>query len=172
METATLAGGCFWCTEAIFRKLKGVSEVTPGYTGGDLPNPTYWDVSSGMTDHAEAVEIKFDHEIISFAKILEVFWKLHDPTSLNRQGADTGTEYRSAIFYHTEEQKKLAEQSKLKVQKQFDNQIVTEITTAKQFYPAEEEHRDFYLKNKNSLYCQLVIDPKLTKLYKDFPSLV
>lgn len=168
METATLAGGCFWCTEAIFKRLKGVLEVIPGYTGGTVSNPSYWDVASDMTGHAEAIEIKFDPKVISFATILEVFWKLYDPTSLNKQGADTGTEYRSAIFYHSEDQKRLAEQSKEKAQKMFENQIVTEITKASEFYPAEEEHRDFYERNKNNMYCQIVIDPKIQKLYRDF----
>ena len=142
-ETATLAGGCFWCTEAIFKRLKGVTEVIPGYTGGTVKNPSYWDVASDMTGHAESIQIKFDPKIISFEKILEVFWKLHDPTSLNKQGADTGSEYRSAIFYHSEDQKRIAEKSKQAAQKEFSDQIVTEITSASEFYPAEPEHRDF-----------------------------
>ncbi len=171
METAILSGGCFWCTEAIFKRLKGVSKVIPGYTGGKLENPTYEQVSSGETGHVEAIQVKFDPSIISFEKILEVFWALHDPTTLNRQGADTGTQYRSAIFYHDEIQKKTAEESKIKAQQKFENPIVTEISAAKEFYPAEEEHKDFYEKNKNPLYCQIVIDPKLTKLYKDFQEL-
>lgn len=172
LQSATLAGGCFWCTEAIFKRLKGVSEVMPGYTGGNVKNPTYQDVASGKTNHAEAIQIKFNPKIISFEKILEVFWALHDPTTPNRQGADTGTQYRSAIFYHNQTQKKIAEESKIKAQQKFENPIVTEISQAKQFYPAEEEHKDFYEKNENPIYCQIVIDPKLTKLYKDFPSLV
>ncbi len=168
LETATLAGGCFWCTEAIFKRLKGVEEVSSGYTGGTIKNPSYWDVASDMSDHAESIQIKFDPKIISFAKILEVFWKLHDPTTLNRQGADTGSEYRSAIFYHDDNQKKIAEKSKQKTQKRFEDKIITEITPASEFYPAEEEHRDFYEKNKSPMYCQIVIDPKIQKLMKDF----
>jgi len=167
-ETATLAGGCFWCTEAIFKRLKGVTEVIPGYTGGTVKNPSYWDVASDMTGHAESIQIKFDPKIISFEKILEVFWKLHDPTSLNKQGADTGSEYRSAIFYHSEDQKRIAEKSKQAAQKEFSDQIVTEITSASEFYPAEPEHRDFYEKNKSPMYCRIVIDPKIQKLYRDF----
>lgn len=172
MQTATLAGGCFWCTEAIFKRLKGVSEVIPGYTGGDMKNPTYWDVASRQTNHAEAIQITFDPKIISFKEILEVFWALHDPTSLNRQGADAGTAYRSAIFYHNHTQKKIAEESRDKAQKKFMSPIVTEISEAKDFYPAEEEHRNFYEKNKSPLYCRLVIDPKIQKLYKDFKEVV
>lgn len=168
METATLAGGCFWCTEAIFKRLKGVLEVIPGYTGGTTKNPSYWDVASKATGHAEAIQIKFDPRIISFAQILEVFWKLHDPTTLNRQGVDSGSEYRSAIYYHNEQQRKTAEKSKLEAQKMFADKIVTEITKISEFYPAEEEHRDFYEKNKSPMYCRIVIDPKIDKLIKEF----
>lgn len=168
METATLAGGCFWCTEAIFKRLKGVKEVIPGYTGGTTKNPSYWDVASDKTGHAEAIQIKFDPKIISFEKILEVFWKLHDPTTLNKQGADTGTEYRSAIFYNNETQRKIAEKSKAQAQKMFKDKIMTEITPASEFYEAEEEHKDFYEKSRNPMYCRIVIDPKIQKLYQDF----
>ncbi len=168
LETATLAGGCFWCTEAIFKRLKGVESVIPGYTGGTLDNPGYEQVASGQTNHAEAVQIKFDPKIISFEKLLEVFFKLHDPTTLNKQGADTGTQYRSAIFYSNESQRELAEKSKAQAQKMFTDKIVTEITQASEFYEAEEEHKDFYEKGRNPIYCQIVIDPKIQKLYKEF----
>lgn len=168
MEIATLAGGCFWCTEAVFKKLKGVSEVLPGYTGGTVPNPTYWDVASDMTGHAESIQIQFDPKIIPYQRLLEVFFKLHDPTTLNRQGADVGSQYRSAIFYHSNEQKKMAEESKKQAQRMFKEPVVTEITPASEFYPAEEEHRNFYEQNKSPMYCRLVIDPKIQKLYQDF----
>ncbi len=168
MEIATLAGGCFWCTEAIFQKLKGVAEVIPGYTGGNMEHPTYWDVASKQSGHAEAIQIKFDPIIISFGQLLEVFWALHDPTTLNQQGADTGPEYRSAIFYKDEKQKKIAQESKEKAQQKFKDPIVTEITQLGEFYPAEQEHKDFYLNNKSPVYCRLVIDPKIQKLYKEF----
>jgi peptide-methionine (S)-S-oxide reductase len=171
MEIATLAGGCFWCTEAIFRRLRGVTNVESGYTGGETENPTYWDVASGMTEHAEAIQIAFDPKIISFSDILDVFWATHDPTSLNRQGADTGTEYRSAIFYHDEDQKQIALKSKETQEKsgKYDKSIVTEIASFTKFYQAEDDHQDFYERNKNSnMYCQLVIDPKIKKLMAGF----
>lgn len=169
-QIATLAGGCFWCTEAVFKRLTGVSKVTPGYSGGAQPNPSYEEVSMGNTGYAEAVQIEFDPEIISFEKLLDVFWALHDPTTLNRQGNDIGTQYRSAIFYHDEMQKTTAEQSKqhLTDSKKYPDPIVTEITGYTNFYPAEEKHRDFYDKNRSYGYCRLVIDPKLQKLYRDF----
>ncbi len=166
MELATLAGGCFWCTEAVFKRLRGVEKVIPGYTGGTTINPSSYGVASGKTGHAEAIQLTFDPKIISFAKILEMFWKLHNPTTLNKQGADTGTEYRSAIFYHSEEQKKIAEASLATAQKDFTEKIVTEITKATPFYEAEEDQIDFYEKNRSAPYCQIVIDPKLQKLYK------
>lgn len=172
MKTATLAGGCFWCTEAIFKRLKGVESVTPGYTGGTTKNPSYWDVASDTTGHTEAIQIRFNSDIISFKEILDVFWKLHNPTTQNRQGADTGTEYRSAIFYNSEAQKKLAEESREKAQEMFTDKIVTEISKASQFYPAEEDHKDFYEKNRNPMYCRIVIDPKIQQLYKDFKEIV
>ncbi|MEX2028792.1 MAG: peptide-methionine (S)-S-oxide reductase MsrA, partial [Candidatus Curtissbacteria bacterium] len=163
LETTTLAGGCFWCTEAIFQKLKGVETVTPGYSGGSIPNPNYEQVCSGTTGHAEAIQITFDPKIISFAKLLEVFFKLHDSTTLNRQGADTGTEYRSAIFYHSEEQKKIADELKNKIPG-----AVTEITPFTIFYEAENNHKNYYDQNRSLPYCQLIIDPKIQKLYKEF----
>lgn len=167
---ATLAGGCFWCTEAIFKRLKGVDEVRPGYSGGNVDNPTYIQVCTGSTGHAEAIQIKFDPKIISYEKLLEVFFKLHDPTTLNQQGADYGTQYRSAIFYHDEKQKQIAEKVKLDIEKSgmYPNKVVTEIVPFKNFYEAENYHKNYYDVNKSQPYCQLIIDPKIQKLYKDF----
>jgi peptide-methionine (S)-S-oxide reductase len=165
METATLAGGCFWCTEAIFKRLKGVESVMPGYAGGTVENPTYEQVCSGTTGHAESVEISFDPNIITFEKILTVFFHLHDPTTKNRQGNDEGPQYRSAIFYHSEAQKKIAEKLKNEI-----TGAVTEITPFTNFYPAENYHRDYYAKNSDQPYCQFVIDPKITKLMRQFAS--
>lgn len=168
METITLAGGCFWCTEAIFSQLKGVEKVIPGYSGGNISNPSYWDVASGRSGHAESVQIDFDPNIISLEKILYVFFKLHDPTQLNRQGADVGTEYRSAMFFSNESQKTAAEKAKGEIQKDYKSPVVTEITAYKNFFPASAEHKDYYLKNKGDIYCTLVIDPKINKLKKEF----
>ncbi len=170
METATLAGGCFWCTEAVFQKLTGVESVTPGYTGGLIDNPTYEEVSSGESGHAEAIQIEFDPKIISFETLLDVFWQLHDPTTLNQQGADHGTQYRSAIFYHSEKQKEIAEQSLEKAESSgmYPDKFVTEIVEFDKFFPAEEEHRNFYENNPNQPYCRIVIDPKIQKLFKKF----
>lgn len=170
LETVTLAGGCFWCTEAIFMRLKGVKKVTSGYTGGKVPNPTYEQVCSGETGHAESIQISFDPKVISFEKLLDVFWKLHDPTTLNRQGSDVGTQYRSEIFFSTEEQQKLAQKSKQEAQKNFSDPIVTQISPASEFYPAEKYHDKYYDNNRNTGYCRLVIDPKIQKLYKEFKS--
>lgn len=161
MEIATLAGGCFWCTEAIFRRLAGVKSVTPGYSGGTTTNPTYEQVSSGDTGHAEAIQIEFDAQEISFEQILEVFWNSHDPTTLNRQGADVGSQYRSAIFYHSEAQKQAAEKSKAII-----NNAVTEIVPFTKFYAAEDYHQNYFDKNKDAAYCRIVINPKLQKLEK------
>lgn len=174
MELATLAGGCFWCTEAVFQKLQGVESVIPGYTGGHIDNPTYEEVSSGESGHAEAIQIEFDPQIISYETLLEVFWQLHDPTTLNQQGADHGTQYRSAIFYHNEKQKEIAERSLEAAEKSglYPDHFVTEIVPFEQFFPAEEEHRNFYENNPNQPYCRLVIDPKITKLYKNFDQLI
>jgi len=166
--TATLAGGCFWCTEAIFSQLKGVSKVTPGYSGGDVENPSYEDVSSGETGHAESVQIEFDEKVIPFNTLLEVFFKLHDPTTLNQQGADMGTQYRSAIFYMDEDQKKSAQKAIETYQKDFKDKIVTEVTQFKNFYPADPSHKDYYFKHRLTPYCMVVIDPKINKLKKDF----
>lgn len=171
LETATFAGGCFWCTEAVFKRLKGVEEVISGYSGGRVDNPTYEEVSGGDTGHAEAIQIKFDPSIISYELLVEIFFKLHDPTTLNQQGADIGEQYRSAIFYHSEEQKKIAEKvmEKFVQDKVYDDPIVTEITAFSNFYEAEDYHQDYYENNKSSnSYCRIVIDPKIVKLYKDF----
>lgn len=171
-ETVTLAGGCFWCTEAIFKRLRGVIRVTPGYSGGTMEKPSYEAVSTGVTGHAEAIQIEFDPQVISFEKLLEVFFKLHDPTTLNRQGNDTGTQYRSVIFYHDQNQKDLAEKIKNQVDTSglYPNKIVTEIVPFEKFYPAEEHHLDYYAKNSSAPYCRVVIDPKISKLYKNFKS--
>lgn len=169
LETAIFAGGCFWCTEAIFKRLKGVEEVISGYSGGRTDNPTYEEVSNGDTGHAEAIQIKFDSKIISYEQLLEIFFKLHDPTTLNQQGADTGEQYRSAIFYHSEEQRKTAEKVIERFEKEriYDDPIVTEITPFTNFYEAEDYHQDYYNQNRNSnSYCRIVIDPKIQKLYK------
>ncbi len=165
-EVATFAGGCFWCTEAVFQKLKGVSKVVSGYTGGKTKDPTYEQICQGDTGHAEAIEVTFDPKVISYAELLEVFWRTHDPTTLNRQGADSGTQYRSAIFYHSDKQKELAEAYKKKITeaKVFDNPIVTEITAASKFYPAEDYHQNYYKLNANKPYCRVTIGPKVEKL--------
>ncbi|MEK7497757.1 MAG: peptide-methionine (S)-S-oxide reductase MsrA [Patescibacteria group bacterium] len=163
MELATFAGGCFWCTEAIFERLRGVLKVESGYTSGDKEDPSYEEVSSGTTGHAEANQITFDPKIISYKNLLEIFFKLHDPTTINRQGSDIGEQYRSAIFYHSDEQKKTAEFLKSKIPG-----VVTEILPSGKFYIAEAYHQDYYNQNNSAPYCKLVIDPKIQKLYKEF----
>lgn len=163
-EQATLGGGCFWCVEAVYERLPGVKSVVAGYAGGTKPNPTYEEVCTGKTGHAEVAQITYDPSTITFAEILNWFWKAHDPTTLNRQGADVGTQYRSVIFYHNEEQRKIAERSKAEAQKLFDDQIVTEIQPLKAFYPAENYHQDYYKNNPHAPYCTFVIRPKLKKL--------
>lgn len=170
MDTATFAGGCFWCTEAIFQRLKGVYRVTSGYSGGNMANPTYEDVCTGTTGHAEATQITFNSKEITFEELLEVFWSTHDPTTLNRQGNDVGTQYRSAVFYHNEAQKKAAEYFKEKLAKEniWDKPIVTEITPFSKFYPAEGYHQDYYNNNTRQGYCSLVITPKIEKFKKVF----
>ncbi len=170
METATFGGGCFWCTEAIFKSLKGVEEVSSGYSGGHLKNPLYDDVCTGETGHAEVIQIIFDPEIISFRELLEVFWSTHDPTTLNRQGADVGTQYRSVIFYHSEEQRKQAEQYKTELNDAlvFNKPVVTEITAFHKFYKAEAYHQDYFQNNSTKAYCQIVIVPKLKKFKEIF----
>jgi peptide-methionine (S)-S-oxide reductase len=172
METATLAGGCFWCTEAVYKRLRGVVSVTPGFAGGrdDMPNPSYEKVCMGNTGYAEAAQIEFDPAVISFATLLDVFWATIDPTTLNRQGGDSGPQYRSAIFYHNEEQRVVAEKSKanLAASGKYADPIVTEIMPFTNFYAADESHREFYERNREYGYCRVVIDPKIQKLYKNF----
>lgn len=172
LQIATFGNGCFWCTEAIFQRLDGVEKVVSGYSGGNVKNPTYKEVCSGLTGHAEVIQITYDQKKISFDELLEVFWKTHDPTTLNRQGADVGTQYRSAVFYHTEEQKKLATEyrKKLDASGAFDNPIVTEITTFTEFYPAENYHQNYFNLNGTAPYCSFVIQPKIEKFQKVFKS--
>ena len=174
LAKATLAGGCFWCTEAVYAELKGVKSVTSGYIGGAVPNPTYKDVCTGQTGHAEAIEIEYDPAVVSFEKLLEVFFATHDPTTLNRQGADVGTQYRSGIFYHNDEQKRIAEEviAKLDAAKVFPRKIVTEVTKASTFYPAEDYHQDYFATNPFQPYCQAVAAPKVEKVRKVFKDLV
>ncbi len=170
MEIATFAGGCFWCTEAVYQEIKGVESVIPGYTGGQLANPSYEQVCSGTTGHAEAVQIAFDPQQVSFDKLLEIHWQSHDPTTLNRQGADRGTQYRSAVFYHSDEQKRIAEEQKKKLDQSgiFSDPIVTEITPASKFYPAEKYHMNYFRSNPNQGYCAMIIRPKVEKIKKLF----
>ena len=165
-EIADLGGGCFWCMEAVFERLPGVISVTSGFAGGTTENPTYQQVCTETTGHAEVTEIEFDPAKISYDKLLEVFWQAHDPTTLNRQGADEGTSYRSIILYRDKKQQLLAEKSKLEAQKNFRNPIVTEIVPLKKFYKAEDYHQEYYDNNPNQGYCQVVIAPKLEKLEK------
>lgn len=170
-EVITLAGGCFWCIEAVFKDLKGVTKVVSGYCGGNTKNPTYREVSSGLSGHAEAVQITYDPKIIKLEELLEVFWTLHDPTTLNRQGADVGTQYRSAVFYSTSSDKAIIEKSIAEVaSKLWDDPIVTQVSPLKEFYPAEEYHQDYYDLNKTQPYCQIVISPKMKKLKEKFGS--
>lgn len=172
-EIATFGGGCFWCVEAIFKELKGVEKVVSGYAGGAMANPSYEQVSTGDTGHAEAVQITFDPKVISYEQLLEVFFLTHDPTTPNRQGDDIGTQYRSVIFYHDEKQKRLAEAfiKKLAAEQVYEARIVTEILPYSQFYPAESYHQDYYAQNPNKPYCQLVINPKLAKFRQKFAGL-
>ncbi|QDU01616.1 Peptide methionine sulfoxide reductase MsrA 2 [Gimesia chilikensis] len=170
LEVATLGSGCFWCTEAVFRELKGVKSAVSGYSGGAVPNPTYKAVCTGTTGHAEVIQVTFDPEVIPFTDILKVFWETHDPTTLNRQGADVGTQYRSAVFYHNEKQKEEATAYKKQLDEsgQFKSPIVTEITEFQKFYPAEDYHQDYFKLNPNQQYCQFVIRPKLEKFRSKF----
>jgi peptide-methionine (S)-S-oxide reductase len=169
-DTATFAAGCFWCVEAVFQELKGVHSVTSGYTGGKIKNPSYREVCTGMTGHAEACQIVYDPKVISYDELLEAFWGSHNPTTLNRQGADQGTQYRSAIFYHNEKQKELAEayKSRLNSEMAFDKPVVTEISPAGIFYKAEDYHQNYFNENGNAPYCSFVIVPKLEKFRKVF----
>lgn len=169
-EVATVANGCFWCTEAIFKRLKGVKSVMPGYSGGDKEDPSYEQVSSGTTGHAEAIQITFDPTVISYETILDIFFHTHNPTTLNRQGNDVGPQYRSAIFWHNEKQKEIAEKVKkdLEDSHYYEDPIVTEIVPFKKFYPAENYHKDYYDNNRFAPYCSFVIDPKVRKLIEHY----
>src|SRR5213596_3586774 len=170
LEVATFAGGCFWCTEAVFDQLKGVVKVESGYSGGNVPNPSYEDVCTGDTGHAESIQVTFDPSVVSYADLLRIFFTVHDPTTLDRQGADVGTQYRSAIFFHSAEQKAIAEE----VIKEFDAKgiwdrpIVTELTPFTEFFPAESYHQQYYENNPNQGYCRAVIEPKVTKFRKQY----
>ncbi|MCB7479976.1 peptide-methionine (S)-S-oxide reductase MsrA [Christiangramia sediminis] len=170
LKKATLAGGCFWCTEAVFQRLDGVENVKSGFTGGEIKNPAYREIITGRTGHAEAIQMEFDPNTISFEELLLVFFSTHDPTTLNRQQNDVGTQYRSAVFYHDEEQKRKAEEviTLLEEKKMFEKSIVTEVSEASEFYVAELEHQDFYNQHRQQPYCQYIIDPKITKLNKLF----
>jgi peptide-methionine (S)-S-oxide reductase len=172
LAIATFGNGCFWCTEAIFQQLKGVESVYPGYTGGSIKNPSYREVCTGTTGHAEAIQIKYDPSVISYRELLDIFFYTHDPTTLNRQGNDVGTQYRSAIFYHNEDQKAAAEEiiSQLTAEKVYDDPIVTEVTAMDVFYMAEDYHKNYYQNNKNQGYCRAVINPKLDKFMKKYGS--
>lgn len=174
LDTATFAGGCFWCIEAIFQQVEGVAQVKSGYTGGGVVNPTYNDVCSGSTGHAEAIQVVYDPRSVSFAKLLEVFFTVHDPTTLNRQGADVGSQYRSAIFYQSNDQKKLAEEviSRLNSSGTWPNPIVTEVKPLKTFYVAENYHQNYFNDNKQQPYCQIVIKPKMEKFNKVFKEIL
>lgn len=164
LEVITLGAGCFWCIEAVIERIKGVESAESGYMGGHIKNPTYEQVCTKLTGHAEVVVVKFNPKVITLDRVLEAFWALHDPTTLNQQGNDKGPQYRSAIFYYNDEQKKTAEASMKKAASKFDDPIVTEITKAAEFYPAEEYHQDFFENNQNYPYCQVMIVPKLEKL--------
>lgn len=174
LQKAIFANGCFWCTEAVFLQLKGVHKVESGFTGGEIKNPAYREVVMGRTGHAEAVQVFYNEEEVSYEHLLYVFFATHDPTTLNRQGYDVGTQYRSAIFYIDDAQKQTAESviRKLEADKIFTNPIVTEVTPAGEFYVAEEEHQNFYNQNKEYRYCQLIIEPKLSKLRKHYQHLL
>jgi peptide-methionine (S)-S-oxide reductase len=169
-QVATFGAGCFWCTEAVFLNVKGVEKVESGYSGGKIKNPSYREICTGTTGHAEVTQITFDPKIVSFEELLEVFWNTHDPTTLNRQGADEGTQYRSIVFYHNEEQKKTAEayMKQLEASKIYKNPIVTEISLLTNFYKAEDYHQNYYALNPNQGYCQYVIRPKVDKFKKQF----
>ncbi|MCG6186673.1 peptide-methionine (S)-S-oxide reductase MsrA [Maribellus maritimus] len=170
IEKATLGGGCFWCTEAVYLQLNGVVEVKPGYSGGHVKNPSYKEVCTGRTGHAEVVQLTYNPEKVSFSEILEVFFMTHDPTTLNRQGNDVGTQYRSAIFYHNQQQKEIAEEiiQEFEKEKVYDSPIVTEVTPFEKFYIAEDYHINYFERNKNQPYCQFVVAPKVEKFQKIF----
>lgn len=164
LEVATLGAGCFWCIEAVLEQIDGVEEVRSGFTGGEFPNPSYRDICTGLTGHAEVVQVHYDPAVLDFPALLDWFWRLHDPTTLNAQGADVGTQYRSAIFYHNDAQREQAEESLASAASSFENPIVTEITEAVEFFPADDYHQDYYTANRSQRYCQIVIRPKLRKL--------
>lgn len=173
MQTAIFGGGCFWCTEAVFQRLKGVTSVISGYAGGTRDNPTYFLVSEELTGHAEVIQVEFDPNIISYQQLLDIFWDAHDPTTLNRQGADVGTQYRSIILTTSKEQQTIAEKSKQALQETYgDTKVVTEITPLEKFYTAEEYHQNYYNNNKNQPYCSFVIDPKIEKLERKYKHLL
>lgn len=174
LSTATFGGGCFWCTEAVYAQIKGIKSVTSGYIGGEVPNPTYKDICTGLTGHAEAVEIEYDPAVVPFEKLLEVFFATHDPTTKNRQGADVGSQYRSGVFYHDDEQKRIAEEviNRLDAANIFPAKIVTEVTKATTFYPAEDYHQDYFANNARQPYCQAVVAPKVDKVRKVFKDLL
>jgi len=174
IQTATFGNGCFWCTEAIFQSIQGVQSVKSGYMGGHTPNPTYTEVCSGDTGYAEVIQLEYDADVVSFDTLLLAFFKSHNPTTLNRQGNDVGTQYRSAIFYYNDEQKQQAEAmiKRLTDEHIFDKPIVTEITPASEFYIAEDYHQNYYNDNKMKPYCMLVIQPKMTKFAKEFTSII
>jgi peptide-methionine (S)-S-oxide reductase len=171
-QTAVFAGGCFWCTEATMQNLKGVSKAVPGYTGGNVPNPSYQRVTTGMTGHAEAVQVTFDPDVILYKDLLNVFFATHDPTTLNRQGNDIGTQYRSAVFYANEQQKKEATEFINELNKDLGGKIVTEVTALDEFYEAEDYHHDYFKKNPTAGYCQVIISPKMAKMRKEFAPLL
>ena len=174
LEVATLAGGCFWCLDAVYRQVKGVTEVVSGYIGGKVKTPSYEAVCTGLTGHAEAVQVKYDPQQVSYKQLLQVFFTIHDPTTLNRQGADIGTQYRSAIFYHDQNQKETAEEvmRELVAEKVWSNRIVTQLTPYSEFYPAEEYHQDYFTKNPYQGYCQMVVAPKVAKFRKKYLDLL
>ncbi|HVH31294.1 MAG TPA: peptide-methionine (S)-S-oxide reductase MsrA [bacterium] len=169
-EVATLAGGCFWCLEAVFDELEGVQDVVSGYAGGSVPHPTYKQVCNGDTGHAEVVQVTFDPAVLSYRDLLKVFFAIHDPTTLNRQGGDVGTQYRSAIFTHSDEQEKVADEviAELNAEKIYDDPIVTEVVPAEAFYPAEDYHQEYFRRNPNQGYCRIVIAPKVAKFRKEY----
>lgn len=170
VETATIAGGCFWCTEAIFKRLEGIISVLPGYAGGNVQNPSYNKVCSGTTGHAEAIQIEFDPNRISYKTLLDIFWNTHNPTTRNQQGSDVGTQYRSIIFYHNEKQKEVAQRSKEKFEKKgiYNDPIVTEIIPFTNFYEAENYHKNYFENNKDAPYCNVIIEPKIHKFSEKY----
>ncbi len=172
MEKIILGGGCFWCTEAVFSRLNGVVKVTPGYSGGHTEHPDYRTISTGTTGHAEVILVEYNPQVISLDLLLEVFWEIHDPTTLNRQGADIGSQYRSVIYYYDESQKSIIAQSLERVSVHFDRPIVTQVEKAKAFYPAEPYHHDYYDRNGAAPYCRIVISPKIKKLETKFESIL